>query len=42
MEIEDIVIISWIWLGFSILVFIYDRTMIERVGAIETNHTQFV
>jgi hypothetical protein len=38
MEIEDIIVLSWFWLGFSVLVFIYDRTFIERVGAIQINH----
>ena len=38
MGIEDILTLSWIWLGFSIIVFIYDRKMIQRVGVIETNY----
>ena len=42
MEIEDVLILSWIWLGFTIFVFIYDRKMIERVGVIETNYSMNV
>lgn len=42
MEIQDVILISWIWLGFSIFVFIYDRKMIEHIGIINTNSIPFL
>ena len=42
LEMDTVLIVSWIWLGFCFIIFIYEQRMIDRAGVIETDYTPLI